>query len=196
LTDIAREDVKASIQIVRTALQLVKNGPLADKLAELPLLPVDLCEKYSVDINTSKSDDISDAFLEEYIRRYATTLYHPVGTCRMAKDKSQGVVDNKLRVFGIDRLRVADASIQPEIISGNTNASCIVTGERAADILRQDHGLQSNPEGLRDAVAKYESKKYWNRYLMVFTGIVSFSLSAAVVVTVAVFKYNDRDLWK
>ena len=64
------------------------------------------------------------------------TLYHPTGTCRMGKDAAS-VVDPELRVRGVDRLRVADASIMPTIIRGHTHAPCVVIGEKAADLLRQ-----------------------------------------------------------
>lgn len=68
--------------------------------------------------------------LIHYIRSTGTTIFHPVGTCRMSSKKQQdGVVDSNLRVHGVRNLRVADASIMPEIISGNTNASCIMIGE-------------------------------------------------------------------
>jgi len=60
--------------------------------------------------------------------------YHPVGTCKMGTDES-AVVDPQLRVRGIDGLRVADASIFPEITSGNTNAATVMVGEKAADLL-------------------------------------------------------------
>jgi choline dehydrogenase-like flavoprotein len=63
------------------------------------------------------------------------TVYHPVGTCRMGTDE-RAVVDPELRVRGIDGLRVADAAIMPTVIGGNTNAACIMIGEKAADLLR------------------------------------------------------------
>ena len=63
----------------------------------------------------------SDAELTEFIRATAETEYHPVGTCKMGSDP-MAVVDEKLRVRGIDRLRVIDASIMPSVVSGNTNA--------------------------------------------------------------------------
>ncbi len=81
------------------------------------------------------ADFESDAALGNYVRTYAKTDYHPVGTCRMGRDPL-AVVDPELRVHGIKGLRVADASIMPSIVSGNTNAPSIMIGERAADFIR------------------------------------------------------------
>jgi choline dehydrogenase len=75
-----------------------------------------------------------DAALIAFIRRAATTIWHPVGTCRMGSDPL-AVVDSHLRVHGIDGLRVADASIMPRIVSGNTNAPCIMIGEKVSDLV-------------------------------------------------------------
>jgi choline dehydrogenase len=74
------------------------------------------------------------ADLEQYIRTYADTIWHPVGTCKMGRD-AMAVVDPQLRVYGVEGLRVADASIMPTVPSGNTNASCIMIGEKAADLI-------------------------------------------------------------
>jgi choline dehydrogenase len=79
----------------------------------------------------------SDAEISEFIRNEAETLYHPVGTCKMGND-SMAVVDARLRVRGIERLRVVDASVMPRIIAGNTNAPTIMIAEKAADMIRQD----------------------------------------------------------
>jgi choline dehydrogenase-like flavoprotein len=75
------------------------------------------------------------AELRRFVAGSAQTVWHPVGTCRMGQDE-EAVVDSALRVRGIDCLRVADASIMPEIPRGNTNAPSIMIGERAADLIR------------------------------------------------------------
>jgi choline dehydrogenase len=77
-----------------------------------------------------------DAALEGYIREVAATVFHPVGTCKMGSD-AQAVVDAQLRVRGIEGLRVADASVMPTLIGGNTNAPAIMIAEKAADMIRQ-----------------------------------------------------------
>lgn len=88
--------------------------------------------------------------LLQWIRDLATTIYHPVGTCRMGADR-QAVTDCRLRVHGVDRLRVVDASVMPVITSGNTNAPTIMIGEKAADLIREhwrsrDRFLASVPQ--------------------------------------------------
>lgn len=74
------------------------------------------------------------SLLEHFVRRYAESLYHPVGTCKMGLS-SMSVVDPELRVHALDGLRVADASIMPLIPNGNTNAPSIMIGEKAADLV-------------------------------------------------------------
>jgi choline dehydrogenase-like flavoprotein len=79
-----------------------------------------------------------DAALEAYIRRSAATVHHPVSSCRMGHDEL-AVVDDQLRVRGLDSLRVVDASVFPSIIGGNTNAPVVMVAEKAADLLRGTH---------------------------------------------------------
>ena len=77
----------------------------------------------------------SDDEIDRHVRRLTQTHYHPVGTCKMGVDAS-AVVDPKLRVHGIDALRVADASIMPTVPRANTNAATIMIGEKAATLIK------------------------------------------------------------
>ncbi len=77
----------------------------------------------------------TDTQIEEFIRQYADTIYHPVGTCRMGPG-AMDVVDAQLRVHGVQGLRVVDASIMPRVVSGNTNAPTVMIAEKAVDMLR------------------------------------------------------------
>ncbi len=76
--------------------------------------------------------------LEEFVRNFCKTVYHPVGSCRMGKDTETSVTDLRLRVHGISNLRVVDCSVMPEIPSGNTNAPTIMIAERAAAMIIED----------------------------------------------------------
>jgi choline dehydrogenase len=81
------------------------------------------------------ADIQSDEALEAYIRNGCSTVWHPVGTCKMGNDP-MAVVDPELRVHGVEGLRVVDASIMPKIVTGNTNAPTIMIGEKAADFIK------------------------------------------------------------
>jgi choline dehydrogenase len=79
----------------------------------------------------------SDAELLDFARRHGGTVFHPTSTCKMGIDP-MAVVDPELRVCGIEGLRVADASVMPTVVSGNTNAATIMIGEKLADMLRRE----------------------------------------------------------
>ncbi len=78
----------------------------------------------------------SDDDIDAYVRQHANSAYHPCGTCKMGTDP-MAVVDPKLRVYGVERLRVVDASIMPTITNGNINAPTMMIGEKGADMIRQ-----------------------------------------------------------
>jgi choline dehydrogenase len=81
--------------------------------------------------------------LEDFVREGAITYWHQSGTAKMGSD-SMSVVDAQLKVYGIEKLRIADASIMPRVTTGNTMAPCIVIGERAAEALRDEHRLEAS----------------------------------------------------
>lgn len=115
-----QDDVDTLVRGVKLARRILRQ-PSLQKLIERELLP-------------SEAETLSDAQIEDHVRRYAKTVYHPSGTCRMGED-DEAVVDSQLRVRGIGRLRIADASVMPTLVSGNTNAPSIMIGERCADLL-------------------------------------------------------------
>ena len=87
-------------------------------------------EEYSPGIGAD-----SDGEIEQWIRENSETAYHPIGTCRMGQG-ADAVVDDQLKVHGLEGLRVADASIFPTMPSGNTNAPSIMVGEKCADLIK------------------------------------------------------------
>jgi choline dehydrogenase len=125
-------DMDVMIAVLRRALDVVAHWPAGPELGPL-LVPPALAAKHG----HVTGDTPSDELLEDLARHYSFTVYHLTSTCRMGS-----VVDARLRVMGVEGLRVADASIMPNVISGNTNAAAIMIGEKAAEMLAADHGLQ------------------------------------------------------
>ena len=121
-------DHNDDLQAVMTALRLVNqiySTPKLDAKLKRRLAPAE-----DVDIS-------DDAELETFVRSVGNTMYHPVGTCMMGAN-DDAVLDPRLRVRGVEGLRVADASVMPTIVSGNTNAPAIMIGEKAATMIIED----------------------------------------------------------
>ncbi len=123
-------DVTVMVAVMRRALDIVEHWPGAG-IGSL-MVPPALAEAHG----HTTGDVPSDALLEDLARHYALTVYHETSTCRIGS-----VVDPELRVLGVAGLRVADASVMPTVVSGNTNAATIMIGERAAHLIAEDHGL-------------------------------------------------------
>jgi len=113
-------DLDAMVRAMQLSRRIYSQAPLRD-LIRVEALP------------GPGTDD--ESALKEHVRRNAGHRSHPVGTCRMGHD-ALAVVDEQLRVRGISGLRIADASVMPEVPSGNTNLPAIMVGERAADLIR------------------------------------------------------------
>ncbi|MEM6475982.1 MAG: GMC family oxidoreductase N-terminal domain-containing protein [Pseudomonadota bacterium] len=118
-------DDDRDIEVMRAGVRL------SHRIAEAPQLqeygPTD---RHPIDLN-------DDSALDELIRNRADTVYHPVGTCRMGANEDS-VVDPTLKVRGLEGLWIADASVMPKIVSGNTNAPSIMIGERCADFVKAE----------------------------------------------------------
>jgi len=113
-------DMAALVRSVALIERLFEAPPLAGAVTGTPHNPAD-----------------SGRSVAELIRAYGSMGLHSVGTCRMGSD-ADAVVDPALRVFGVDGLRVVDASVMPRLISANTNAAAIMIGERGADFIKHD----------------------------------------------------------
>lgn len=116
-----RRDVDLMIKGIKAMYRILETPPMTRYQGK---------DRHPVDLN-------DDAAIEALIRQRSDTIYHPVGTARMGTD-DDAVCDPRLRVRGVEGLYVADASIMPKLVSGNTNAPSIMIGERAADFITAD----------------------------------------------------------
>lgn len=104
----------------------------------LSILATDRMQEVVERITLPRKDVTTDEALEEHIATQAKTVFHPAGTCKMGTDSDKmAVLDNQLRVRGVEGLRIADASVMPSIVSGNTNAATMMIAERASAFILQ-----------------------------------------------------------
>ena len=132
---------------------MVRGFKLARKLAASPAMAAYIAEEYNPGADVQSEEDML-----EFVRRNGSSIFHPVGTCKMGRGPD-AVVDDRLRVHGVEGLRVVDASIMPTLVSGNTNAPAIMIAEKAADMIKQDalgvqqRHVQQMSTGRTEAVA-------------------------------------------
>ena len=138
-----RSDIEALLDGIGLGLEIARTAPLKDLCSDAAPFAVPDATRPD---NRVPVPARGGPALMDFVRSNATTVWHPVGTCRMGRDR-MSVVDSQLRVYGIDGLRVADASIMPTIPSGNTNAPAIMIGEHAADLIRR---RKASPFSSRD----------------------------------------------
>ncbi len=115
-------DCRTIVEAVKIARKIARHAPLTSKISE----------EFRPAASLDMEDD--DGTLD-WARQNSVSIYHPTGTCKMGTGDT-AVVDPRLKVHGIEGLRVADCSIMPEIVSGNTNAPAIMIGEKASDLIR------------------------------------------------------------
>jgi choline dehydrogenase len=125
-------DLKVMVAVLRRALEIVAHWPSHRQIGPLMIPPL-LAVKHGYQEGATPSD----ALLEDLALHFSLTVYHLTCTCRIGS-----VVDPRLRVTGVGKLRVADASVMPNVVSGNTNAASIMIGEKAAEMVAADHGVK------------------------------------------------------
>ena len=113
--------------------ELLEGARFLRQLAATPAMTAVIAEE----LRPGPSVQSRDGMIAD-IQRRSSTVFHPVGTCRMGSDASSNVVDAALKVHGIAALRVVDASVFPTLTSGNTNAPTIMVAEKGADLILAD----------------------------------------------------------
>lgn len=123
-------DVKIMVEGVKTTLNLATQAAFKRFGTRFFNQPNPFCYP--------RNQLYSDAYWECVVKHFTYITYHDVGTCKMGPDSNSAVVNSRLQVYGIEGLRIADASIMPNLVSGNTQAACYVIGEKASDLILED----------------------------------------------------------
>ncbi|XP_017463395.1 PREDICTED: glucose dehydrogenase [FAD, quinone]-like, partial [Rhagoletis zephyria] len=124
------EDLATILRGIRFIERLERTKAMRELNATLFRIPLEECDEYEYR---------SEAYWRCYVKYFGEAGYHPTGTVKMGPSSDRGAcVDPRLRLYGVENLRVADASIMPDVPHGNTNAPTIMIGERGADFVKQD----------------------------------------------------------
>lgn len=131
------DDVEVLSRGVQHVLDLIKTKTYQTLGAELLRFPMPECDKHEY---------LSKEYLVCYVKVTTTSIYHPTGTCQMGTSPENSVVNSKLQVWGVKKLRVVDASVMPDIPAGNINIPVIMVGLRAADIIKDSYESSKHEE--------------------------------------------------
>ena len=136
------QDYKALFEATKFVIRFLEKSPFSKYV--VPLRPIPGCSFCKL-----KAVHNCDQYINCLIKQLTRTGYHPIGTTRMgAINRNDVVVDPRLRVKGVGRLRVCDSGVMPEVINANTNAASIMIGEKCADLIKQDNSYGGSDHGV------------------------------------------------